>query len=126
MSFVRNLLRALVGVLAVACAAQPIALDACHAACDQVKAARAAAPPCHHVAPAGPQIGANARPCRQDHAVMPGDPGPGAQPRTQSIVSLAPAVVSFAHVFRRDAAADSSPGSPPTLIALISNTPLRV
>jgi hypothetical protein len=127
MSFVRNLLRALVAVVAVACAAQPMALDACHAACDRVKAARAAAPPCHHVAAAGPQIGQNARPCSQDHAVMPGDPGPRVAPKTQTILSTAPGVVAlFAHDLMRVGPVDSSPGPAPILISLSSNTPLRV
>src|ERR1051325_9041757 len=99
MCFVRNLLRALAGVLAAACLVQPIALDACHAACDRAKTAPvAAAPPCHHVAPAGPQIGQNARPCTQDHAVMPVDPGPGSAPTTQTMLSTAPAIVAFAGV----------------------------
>jgi hypothetical protein len=124
MCFVRNLLRALVCVVAAACAAQPIALDACHAACERVKTARVAASPCHHVAPAGPQIGQSARPCGQDHALMPSD-GPGAAPKTQMTLSTPPGdITSFAHRPLRGAAVESAP--PSVLITSISNTPLRV
>ena len=128
MCFVRNLLRTLAGVLAAACVVQPIALDACHAVCDAANTARVAtAPPCHDVGRPGPQISQNARPCTQDHAVMPVDPGPGSAPKTQTMLSTAPAVVPFAAFPVDDAAAiPSPPGSPPILDSVSPNTPLRV
>jgi len=125
MSFVRTLLRwLLTASLAAACAAQPIALDACRAACDSARSARAAAaPPCHH-AGAGSQVGQPSPSCAQEHAVVPADPGVGMQPPSVASIDSHPAL--FSDAVLRPAVADSSAGPPPIPISLESNTPLRV
>ena len=123
MTFVRTLLRwLLMASLAAACAAQPLALDACRAACDSARSAQVAAvPPCHHAA-AGAQIGQPTRPCRQDHAVVPADAGVPAQPLTVESSWYGSA---FAAVTPRTPA--DSPAHPsPFPIALDSHIPLRV
>jgi hypothetical protein len=128
MSFVRQLLRWLLAVLVVtACAAQPIALDACRAACDSARSAQiAAAPPCHHAAAAS-QIGQPARPSGQEHAVVPASPSVGGPAPILEFVSLRPPASLFDRVVPRACgAADSSAGPPPIPISLESTTPLRV
>jgi hypothetical protein len=127
MYFVRTIRRFALACVVAACAAQPIALDACHAACDRARSARiATAPPCHHASAAGPQIGRPDRPCGQEHAVVPADRGVGARTPSIGWVSVSPCAPLFAAVAPRGVIAGSSP-SPPTIpLALISNIPLRV
>jgi hypothetical protein len=127
MSFVRLVLRWLLSVLVgAACAVQPIALDACRAACDSARSARiAAAPPCHHAA-AGSHIGQPGRPCGQDHAVMPADPGVGGPAQSPAFAPPSPLASLFDAVARRAIVSDSSAGPPAAPISLVSNIPLRV
>jgi hypothetical protein len=124
MSFVRTLLRWLVTAsLAAACVAQPIALDACRAACDSARAAQVAAvPPCHHAA--GSQVGQPSPSCGQQHAVVPADPGVAAQPLSVASIDSRPPL--FDDSVLRAPVADSSAGPPPIPVSLESNTPLRV
>jgi hypothetical protein len=124
MSLVRTLLRWLVTAsLASACAAQPIALDACRAACDSARSAQVAAvPPCHHAA--GAQISQPTTPCSQDHAVVPADPGISVH--SHGLASVCSHASLFDDVAPRVTVADSSAGPPPIPISLESNTPLRV
>jgi hypothetical protein len=124
MSFVRTLLRwLLTASLAAACAAQPIALDACRAACDSARSARAAAAPACHRA-AGSQVGQPSPSCGQEHAVVPADPGVAAQPLSVAPIDSPPPL--FNDSVLRAAVADSSAGPPPIPISLESNTPMRV
>ena len=127
MSVVRMLLRWLfVTVVAAACVAQPVALDACRAACDTARSARlAATPPCHH-ATAGSQVGQPSRPCGQDHAVVPADPGVGAPAHSLAFTSHGPNTSLFRAIAPRAARVDSSAGPPLISISIASNTPLRV
>jgi hypothetical protein len=124
MTFVRTLLRwLLTASLAAACAAQPIALDACRAACDSARSAQVAAvPPCHHAA--GWQIGQPTPPCSQDHAVVPADPGVSVHPH--GVTSVCSRASLFDDVAPRVTLADSSAGPPSIRISVESNTPLRV
>ena len=126
MSFVRTFLRWLLAAfVVVACAAQPIALDACRAACDTARTARiAAAPPCHHGAGAS-QIGQPVRPCSQDHAVVPADPGVGGPTSSLAFASPGPRSALFGAVTPRAAVVEASSGPPSIPIAITSNTPLR-
>src|SRR5262249_31320774 len=103
--------------------AQPIALDACRAACDSSRSAQAAtAPPCHRAA--GSQIGQPARPCGQDHAVVPADHGISAQPL--GVASVCTRALLFDDVAPHVTVADSSAGPPSVPNSIESNTPLRV
>jgi hypothetical protein len=124
MSFVRTLLRwLLTASLAAACTAQPIAIDACRAACDTARSAQVAAvPPCHHAT--GSQISQPDRPCSQDHAVVPADPGISAHPPGGASVCSRPSL--FDDVAPRMIVADSSAGPPSIPNSVESNTPLRV
>jgi len=124
MSFVRTLLRwLLTASLAAACAAQPIALDACRAACDSARTAQVAAvPPCHHAA--GSQISQPTAPCSQDHAVVPADPGISVHPH--GVASACSRASLFDDVAPRVTVADSSAGPPSVHNSVESNTPLRV
>jgi len=123
MTFVRTLLRwLLTASIAAACAAQPIALDACRASCDSARLAQvAAAPPCHHAA--GSRISQPTAPCSQDHAVVPADTGVPAQPL---IVAVRPRGFLFETVATHAAIAGSSAGPPSIPISVESTTPLRV
>jgi hypothetical protein len=125
MTFVRLFLRCLlVAFIAGACAAQPIALDACRASCDSARAAQAAGvPPCHRAA-AGTQIGQPVRPCSLDHAVVPARPGVSVQ--TTGVASVSSHASLFDHVALRVTAADSSADPPSIPNSVESNTPLRV
>jgi len=127
MSVVRTLLRWLIVTFAVAaCVAQPVAADACGAACDAARSARlAAAPSCHH-AVAGTQVGQPSRPCGQDHAVVPADPGVGSPAHLPASRSLAPRPLLFRAIAPRVARVDSSISPPAIFFSLTSNTPLRV
>ena len=124
MSFVRTLLRwLLTASLAAACVAQPIALDACRAACDSARRAQVAAvPPCHHAA--GSQIGQPTAPCSQDHAVVPADPGISTHPH--GVASVSSRASLFDHVAPRLAIAGSSADPPSIPISVELNAPLRV
>jgi hypothetical protein len=124
MSFVRTLLRwLLTASLAAACAAQPIALDACRAACDSTRAAQVAAvPPCHHAA--GSRISQPTTPCSQAHAVVPADPGISVYP--PGVASACSRAPLFDDVAPRLRIADSSAGPPSIPNSVESNTPLRV
>jgi hypothetical protein len=124
MSFVRTLLRwLLTASLAAACAAQPVALDACRAACDSARAAQVAAvPPCHHAA--GSQISQPTTPCSRDHALVPADPGISGHPHGVASVCSRPS--RFDDVAPRVTVADSSAGPPSIPDSIESNTPLRV
>ena len=126
MSVVRALLRWLIVTFVVAaCVAQPVAADACGAACDAARSARlAAAPPCHHAA--GAQVGQPSRPCGQDHAVVPADPGVGAPAPAPAFQSLGPNPLLFCAIAPRVARVDSSISPPAIFFSLTSNTPLRV
>src|SRR5215471_13164982 len=126
-AFVRTLLRWLfVAVVAAACVAQPVAVDACRAACDTARSAwLAATPPCHHAA-AGSQVGQPSRSCGQDHAVVPADPGVGAPAHSLASASHGPSTSLFGAVALRVARVDSSTGPPPISISLASHTPLRI
>jgi len=128
MSFVRALLRGLLTSFAVAaCAAQPLALDACRAACDTARTAQTAvAPPCHHAAAAGAQIGQPSRPCGQDHAVVPADHGAGGPAHAFASAAPATSPSRCGAVVPRVAVVDSSWGPPSIPIAITSNTPLRL
>jgi hypothetical protein len=128
MSSVRTLLRGLLTAFVIAaCAAQPIAFDACRAACDSARTAQTAvAPSCHHAASTGALIGQPARSCSQDHAVVPADPGAGgpAHAFTWSFPATSPS--RDGGVVPRVAVVDPSSGPPSIPIAIASNTPLRV
>jgi len=127
MSVVRTLLRWLIVTFVVAaCVAQPVAADACGAACDAARSARlAAAPPCHH-AVAGAQVGQPSRPCGQDHAVVPADPGVGAPAHSPASQSLGPSPLLFRAIAPRVVRVDSSISPPAIFFSLTSSTPLRV
>jgi hypothetical protein len=127
MYFVPSLQILVAAVLLAACAAQPIALDACGAACERAQNARnAAAPPCHHEAPATGQIGQTARRCGQDHAVTPAASGTGAPDRVQTISAVTPHASAHGLTLRRAPVVFGSQSPPPLLHPLESNTLLRV
>src|SRR5215813_7067686 len=117
MSVVRTLLRWLIVTFVVAaCVAQP----------DAARSARlAAAPPCHH-AVAGAQVGQPSRPCGQDHAVVPADPGVGAPAHSPASQSLGPSPLRFRTIAPRVARVDSSISPPAIFFSITSNTPLRI
>jgi len=124
MSFVRKLLR--VALIILACAAQPIALDACHAACDAARTARiASAPPCHRASVNGPQIGQPPRPCGQDHAVVPADSGAGWPSHPLAFATI-PARAPLFDGVALPTVVDSSPDPPAADSQPGSNIPLRV
>jgi hypothetical protein len=126
MTFVRTLLRWLLTTsLAAACAAQPLALDACRASCDLARSTRiAAAPPCHHAA-AGSRIGQPVRPCGQDHAVVPADSA-SSVPAPTVVVAASTRASIFEVVTPRVRVAESSADPPAIPLSLASSTPLRV
>jgi hypothetical protein len=127
MSFVRICLRWLLTAFVVAaCAAQPIALDACRAACDSARTRVATAPPCHHAASSGPQMGQPARSCSQEHAVVPADPGVGGPAQSVAFVSLAPTPSPFGTLAPRPGLVVPWSRPPAIPISSESNTPLRV
>jgi hypothetical protein len=127
MYFVRTLQFLVAAVLVAACAAQPIALDACGAACERAQNARsAAAPPCHHEAPATGQIGQTTRRCGQDHAVTPAASGTGAPDRVQTIAGVTPRALASGLSLRRAPVVVGSQSPPLFFLALESNTLLRV
>jgi hypothetical protein len=127
MYFVPKLQWLVAAVLVAACSAQPIALDACGAACERAQHARsAAAPPCHHEAPAAGQIGQTTRRCGQDHAVAPAASDTGAPGHVQTIASVTPRAFASGPSPSAISAASGSHRPPHLLFALESNTPLRI
>jgi hypothetical protein len=127
MYFVPKLQVLVAAVLVAACAAQPIALDACGAACETARSARSAvAPPCHHEATAAGRIGQTARPCGQDHAVAPAAAGTGAPDRVQTIATVTPRASASGLSLPQAPIAFGSQSPPLFFFALESNTLLRV
>jgi hypothetical protein len=129
MDFVVGFKRLVIACVVAASAGHPLALDVCHSVCEGVRARRLeAAPPCHHVAPAVAQIDHQARPCAQDHAVVPGASGieaPTQAPAAGSATQILSSFDSSSHGPNGPQSAFSSPSPPPPL-ASESNAPLRV
>jgi hypothetical protein len=124
MYFVPRLQFFVAALLVAACAAQPVAIDACGAACERARIS--AAPPCHHEASATGQIGQAARPCGQDHAIAPAASDTGAPGHVQTLASVTPRAFAFGPSPSAISAASGSHSPPHILFALESNTPLRV
>jgi hypothetical protein len=125
MYFVDGFKRVLVAVAVAACAAQPIALDACSAACERARTVRsAAAPPCHHGATAAGRISQPARACGQDHAVVPAS-GTGAPDHAQTIALENPCAFASGLSLRR-APIPFGSQSPPPIRSLELHTALRI
>jgi hypothetical protein len=124
MYFVPRLQLVVVALLVAACAAQPVALDACGAACE--RAHIAAAPPCHHEAAAAGQIGHPARPCGQDHAVVPADSGSVTSAQRHLVASMTARMATFRSSPCRASITFGVHSPPLFFIPPESNTPLRV
>jgi len=126
MDFVPRLLRLLmVGLVVAACAGQPIALDACSAACEAARSA-AVAPPCHHATASAEKISQPDRPCGQDHAVVPAAAATGAPPQAQTAASATVSVSAFGHTLRPAPLTSSSQSPPPVPFSVEASAALRI
>jgi hypothetical protein len=82
-------------VVALAFAAAPLASDQCAAACESAHAGRtpAAAPACHHAAPAGARIDGPSRNCGHDHrgslATLTAATAPASLPASAAVAVVA-------------------------------------
>jgi hypothetical protein len=125
MYFVDGFKRVLIAAAMAACAAQPIVLDACSAACDRARTVRnAAAPPCHHEATPAEQISQPVRACGQDHAVVPAS-GTSSPDHVQTIALVNPCAFASGLAPRRAPLPFGSQSPPPSRF-LESHTALRI